>query len=331
MSPPLPQGLSGPPKPPFTPVSASAYFDRIAVWLPSPAGDADLAYLRRHCGHLKRSDRPRHDSVVEKEGEGGHGQVRRRTLTAGGRLLVQRLDLAQPDEAALEWIGRRRGHINALEVAVDFAFPSRRERDLALEYIEEHLVRPRHPRGSPVRFIDYGRKPAKYQSERRLPAATRYDGGRANGVVLKVYPERFQRGDGVLDILHVEMIARDRRAVETFGVHDASDALHFDFATFWQKRFRLAHLDVEKLGRLYRNRVGGKKRRAGPDQRALDERAGSALVKRLNIIDRSGGQWAEYDHHRIPLQTIIDEYRPLRVERALVHVSVEPWLALLSH
>jgi hypothetical protein len=235
--------------------------------------------------------------------------------------------LLQPDHDALKWIVRRGAHVTQVEIAVDFAFASPRKRDGAQAFVEEHFVRPWHPRASPVHYVGSGRKPAKEVDRRRLPGDTHYDAGRRGSSFIKVYGEHYGRKDGLLDIVHIEWTANDRRALRRAGIVDARDLVDFDFVGFWQKHLLLAAVDEEKLGRLFLNRLRGEKARtprrkttgAGRPTFNEDRYVGEALRKRLDIFER----------HSVPIQTLVDMYRALRIERAIVRFDTEPWVRLL--
>jgi hypothetical protein len=171
-------------------------------------------------------------------------------IEAPGARYRQRLDFKQPGDVALQWIaGRPDALINAVEVAADWIFRDRNERDDAADFLHWHLVRRWHPRKAAI-YVHPG------------TARTRYDARRGARNMVVVYTEAFSRVTGECCNVHLEWRANGAQAVRALGIESGRDLLDFDHRGFWEKRLMLVHVDPARLGQYMRNRRNGTRSRA---------------------------------------------------------------------
>jgi len=288
---------------PAAPTAVHAYFDNVQVWLRRPADPTALRFLRKHCGKggIYVDNRP----------------------APFGQGYKQRLELKQPLATALQWLAERDDVlINRVEITLDYIFDSRIDRDRAQEFFHHHRIRRWHSNKQPIwlcRTSNDGNGRGRYSSERVYEieeATTRYDSGRRSRNGTTVYLENHSRVTGELFCLHLEWRANGLRAVQGAGIKSAVDLLEFDHHEFWKKRLLLTDLDIERLGRLFRNRAQGSKSRSTafkPDrgrQINMDRRWGHAIKNSVGS-----------------LQELLHSYRSLvRLERALRPISNSGWL-----
>ena len=277
---------------PIKPSAIHPYFDKIQFWLLKPVDRATIARLRKQCGR-----------------GGLYVENRRARFDARYR---QRVELRQPSDQALRWLARHDDAlINRAEVTIDLVFKSWAERDDAFDFLHRHLVRRWHGKRQQIRV---------YKAEdKRTSGGTRYDAGRwaANRIVF--YREEHSRITGELASLHLEWRLNGLKAVRSAGIESGQDLLEFDHRQFWQKRLLLYEVDCQRLGRLIRNCLSGKRSRVS----AIKQTSGY----RVNIDGRTGET-----HRRVAgtVQELIDSFQRVRervrVKRALSPLSNETLL-----
>jgi hypothetical protein len=287
-----------------TPTAVYPYFDKVQVWLKPPANPNDLEFLRKQCGKggLYADNRP----------------------APFGQGYKQRLELRQPSPEALQWLARRDDvFVNRGEIALDFIFASWTARDEAMEFLDFHLIRRWRSKKQQVRLYragterDHRGRPRPERVDEISDAQTRYDAGRGSRNGITAYLEKHSRVTGELFCLHLEWRANGLRAVQAAGIKSACDLLDFDHHEFWKKRLLLRDIDIEHLGRLFRNRAKLSKSRTP----ALKPDRGGRQIN----VDRYGGQLIKKSVGS--LQELIDTYsRFVRVERALRPISNSVWL-----
>ncbi len=260
------------------PTNSVACFDRVQVWLKAPETARRLAELRRHCGRLHVDNRP----------------------SSFDRAYRQRLELKQPNDAALRWLAAHSdGLVNRLEVALDFVFDTAAERDDAFEFLHRHLVRRWHGKQT-VRAIRGGT--TALLTEEIEQANTRYDGSRAARNVIAFYREDHSRITGEGNCLHLEWRAKGAHAVRQAGVQSVKDLFDFDHRGFWQKRLVLIQVEPERLGRSIRNR--GRLGRGRKDRR--DGQVGQVVLNSVGSV-----------------QELIDRYGRRRIQRAFRPIEID--------
>jgi hypothetical protein len=291
-------------RPTFKPTGIAPYIDKLQAWLKSPADRRTLTKLTRHCGQ--------------------GGLFAKNERAPFGQGYQQRLELRQPSPEALQWLAQRDDVlINRVEIALDYIFESPNTRDEALEFLHFHLIRRWHSKKQKIRLYraskeldSRGNRKAKRVSEIR-EAQTRYDLGRWSKNAITLYTERYSRVTGELFCLHVEWRANVLRAVQAAGIKSAADLLQFDHHAFWKKRLLLVDVDIERLGRLFRN--SARKTRSRTTAFETDWAGRKINNDRCwgGVIVGSVGS----------LQELLDTYRGLvRLHRALRPISNSAWL-----
>jgi hypothetical protein len=210
----------------------------------------------------------------------------------------------------LQWLAQRHDALtNRAEIALDWVFKFRGHRDEVWEFLHRHLVRRWHGKKQEIRF---------YRPKAQTPVVaddgtvgTRYDAGRWAPNVIASYREDHSRITGEVNCLHLEWRLTGVKAMRGAGIESGQDLLGFDHRQFWQKRLLLRNADQERLGRLIRNRVNGRKSRISSVKKSGD----------YFINSRTGGV---YLRSRDTIQELIDEFgRTHRIHRALVPISNE--------
>jgi hypothetical protein len=293
-------------RPTFKPTGVNAYIDKVQVWLKVPADRRTLTKFVQHCGRggMHFEDKP----------------------APFGRGYRQRIELRQPSSEALQWLAERDDVlINRVEIALDYIFDSPSARDEAQEFLHFHLIRRWRSKKQHVRLYraskerdSRGRRKAErvHEIER---AQTRYDAGRWSRNGIAIYTEHHSRITGELYCLHLEWRANGMRAVQAAGIRSAADLLHFDHHEFWRKRLLLFDVDIERLGRLFRNQA--KKTRS---RTPAFKTYWAGLTKNM---DRYSG-WVIVNGVG-SLQELVDTRgRQVRVNRALRPISNSAWLPL---
>ena len=277
------------------PRSIYAYFDKVQIWLRTPADSATIAKWRNECG--------RGGLYAENGLCGFPGDYH------------QRVELRQPSDRLLGWIAQiDHALVNRVEVALDHIFECWADRDDALQYLHQHLVRRWHGKKQRIKI---GRTSEKPTAGTRRPfepvdeiddADTRYDAGRSAPNGIAFYRNDYCRITGELHCLHVEWRAKGVRAVRGIGIQTLADLAAFDHRAFWQERLRLVEVDPERLGRSIRNHHDGGKSRSGDIQTRHwdglryneDLRYGRAVMDSCDsmqeLLDKYG---AQYRIHRI--------------------------------
>ena len=276
------------------PVSIHAYVDKVVVWLRYRVNNAELAWLRRYCGRIRKS------GVKTK----GVYRINRRARFDWR--YVQRLTFCQPQRRVLQWIAARSdGYINQVEVALDYIFKDWRQREWLYDFLSWHLVRNWH---------------SKRQHIRVHPGAgeTRYDGPRQAPNSIKLYKEMYSRITGELHPLHLEWRAFTGRAVRSLGIHSPADLLRFSHHRCWKKRLLLLDVAPERIGRLLRNRRRGGRERSYSRE---DRRDGNIVLRGVNSIQELIDECEGYFNFRRVLVPISNE--GLLPERVVTTVTTE--------
>jgi hypothetical protein len=276
------------PPTPIEPAAIYAYFDKIQFWLLNPFDSKTLTWLRKQCGQ-------------------GGLHVDNKPAKFGARYR-QRIELRQPSKEALSWLAERDDAlINRVEIAVDYVFKSWAERDDFWLFLHRHSARRWHGKNQEIRLIK-----SDSDAGDDVLGGTRYDAGRwaPNGTVF--YPEHHSRITGELHCLHLEWRLNRLKSVCAAGINSGGDLPAFNHRDFWKKRLLLYTVDPERLGRLNRNHLLGKRNRGGP-------------IGQIGRIDRQTGEVIVRAHHAV--QELINTQRLYyRVHRALVSISNETLL-----
>jgi hypothetical protein len=275
-----------------SPIGAHRYFDKIQFWVPKPLDQRTIVWLRGQCGEggLFVADGP----------------------APFGRGFCQRVELRQPSEKALLWLAQRNNAlINRVEITLDLSFKYRADVGEARDFFHQHLVRRWRRKSQEVRVF---RSPPR--DDHPGTGETRYDAGGRAPNRLVIYAEDHTRATGELNCLHVEWRLNGLRAVRAAGIEAGQDVPKFDHRAFWQKRLLLYRVDRPRLGRLYRNRVTGRRRRT-PEISSLGRYA-------YDIESRTGEVCARLCE---TVQELIDKFKPsFRIHRALIRIPNESLL-----
>jgi hypothetical protein len=255
------------------PAAIHPYFDKLQVWIPKPLNASTLASLRDQCGR----------GGIFAENKPARFDARYR----------QRIEFRQPSDRVLRWLMRHQEVlINRAEVAVDYVFNLRMDRDDTFDFLHRHLVRRWHGKNQKIKLVcrdDSNKNGAQILEEPEL-CETRYDAGRAAPNKIVFYRERFSRITGELYCLHLEWHLNGLRAIRAAGIESANDLQEFSHRQFWQRKLLLRKVDPARLDRL----------------------------------TGSGGTST-----RVPstVQEILDQHRATcRIHRALIQISNEPLL-----
>jgi hypothetical protein len=274
------------------PIGIHPYFDKIQFWVCNPLNRNTLTVLERACGR------------------GGIHEDNRRARF--DRQYRQRIELRQPSQRALRWLARHNDVlINRAEITLDLNFKYRADAEEAWDFLHQHLVRRWHRKSQEIRVY---RSPP--HDEDPGAGETRYDarGQAPNRLVL--YAEDHSRVTGELNCIHIEWRVRSPRVIRAIGIELGQDLLEFDHRAFWQKRLLLYAVNRRGLGRLYRNRVTGKRRRT-PEIRRLGRFA-------YDIEGKTGEVCARLYE---TVQELIDRFKPsFRIHRALIRIPNESLL-----
>jgi hypothetical protein len=275
-----------------TPTGAHGYFDKAQFWVCAPLDGPTLKWLQQKCGR---------------------GGVYAVTQPARFNALYrQRLELRQPSVEALIWLATRDDAlINRAEITIDLAFNCLSDRDDAWEFLHRHIVRGWHGKNQEVRIY-------RGEEVRINNIGTRYDADRRAKNKIVFYPEKHSRITGELNCLHLEWHLNGLKAVRAAGIESGQNLPGFNHRAFWQKRLRLYDVDRQRLGRLIRNQIGGKRSRS-PEIMHMGQ-------YRVNIDGRTG-EVLSRAHNTI--QELIDLLKPsYRIHRALVPISNEGLLPI---
>jgi hypothetical protein len=278
---------------PIKPSAIYAYFDKIQFWVLNPLDRKTIATLRRQCGR-------------------GGIYFDNRPARFDGRYR-QRIELGQPKANALGWLA---GHddvlINRVEIAVDFIFKTRVASDEVFEFLHCHFVRRWHGKKQKIKVVheqrgETGTKVPKVVDEID-DGETRYDAYRAPNKIV-FYRNQFSRITGEFNCVHLEWHLNGAEAVRRVGINSGGDLLEFNHREFWQKRLLLFTVDRERLGRLNRNQLSGKRSRGG-------------AIRQTGRINRQTGEAIVRAHYTVQ-ELINTQRRYYRVHRALVPISNE--------
>jgi hypothetical protein len=278
---------------PMKPAAIYAYFDKVQFWVREPIDRQTLAELRTQCGR-------------------GGIFAKKRPARFDGRYR-QRVELRQPTTPAFSWLAQREDAlINRAEITLDLVFNYRAARDENWEFLHQHLVRRWHGKKQEIRI---------FRTEPQTPSVgdgdgiggTRYDAGRSAPNLIALYGDEHSRITGELNCLHLEWRLNRLKAVRRAGIETGRDLLEFDHRQFWQERLLLFTADKERLGRLIRNQLNGRKSRM-----SRIEQVGNY---KINIDKRTGDV---HIRSRDTIQELIDQLGPTyRIHRALVPISSE--------
>jgi hypothetical protein len=270
------------------PIGIYPYFDKIQFWVRKPLDKKVIEWLRKQSGK-------------------GGLFVANQSARFNARFR-QRIELRQSSQRALRWLAQHNDVlINRAEIALDLGFTSRGYMEEAWDFLHQHLVRRWHGKNQEIRVFrstqrgdDAGTGQSRYDASRRAP----------NQLVF--YAEDHTRVTGELNCLHLEWRLNGLKAVRAVGIESGQDLLEFDHRAFWQKRLLLYTVNRQRLGRLLRNRVTGKRRRTPEIHQSgrygydIEGKTGEACVRSFETV-----------------QELIDKMKSFRIHRALVSISNE--------
>jgi hypothetical protein len=172
------------------PIDRYAYIDKIQFWVIDPLDQHTLDLLKAECG------------------KGGLSVSNKRARF--DYRFRQRVQLRQPTEKAFRLLSKRNDVlVNGVEIALDLIFKNWCDRDTAIEFFHEHLVRRWHGSRQEIRVYRHGQlNRAGIDS-----GQCRYDAGRSAPNMIVVYPEPFSRVTGELHCVHIEWRAKGVRAI----------------------------------------------------------------------------------------------------------------------
>jgi hypothetical protein len=281
------------------PVAIYPYIDRITVWVKQPLTNAQIVWLRQHCGKV-------------------HVRNRRADFDY---LLKQRLQLCRPTDEVLRWLSRLPDvYLNYVEIALDWTFPNEFEREDAYEFVSRHFVK-RYHGSQGIRFVR---------------GVTRYTGGPSVPNLFLMYGDLPCRITGEIFCLHLEWRRRRRDNLQRAGIRSIADLLHLDHRAFWQKRLLLAEFNLHKLGGIVRRHFSPQTSK-GPWISYLksgvrwdhDRRSGHTLLVKFgsaqSIIDEFTGQ-CRVGRCIIPLG--VGHLLPPPPVFSMIYTSILPALAL---
>jgi hypothetical protein len=244
------------------------YFDTIKVLSKRPIPEAGLAMLRAHCKHLDVRY---------------HGEWIRPASGKPYQLNIYpwlfRIELHVPDQAALEYLAKRRGlKLTRADLARDFTFDEEEGKHRMLAICEEHFIQPHQRINARISFDNGGMS----------------TGRRNKGRYLTAYADLACRIDGVVDCFHLEYRHLGTQALARLGLHHPRNLRNFNHAGYWtqidQEQYRM--IDKERLGRHHGNRQSGERRHQSDQTpfhgyRSHDRWLGS-LLYRIHASDQFG-------------------------------------------
>lgn len=282
------------------PMAVYPFFDKIQFWVSTPLDPKTLAKLEASCGQ---------------------GSIYAETKPArfNGRLR-QRVELRQPDTRALQWLARHSDTlINRVEIALDYLFDFRVDRENAWHFMHSRLVRRWHGKKQKIRIVR-SRNQEDFDEENNS-IGTRYDASRASPNTIAFYEQTHSRITGEFNCLHLEWRLNKLKAVRRAGIASGQDLLDFDHRRFWEEKLLLFNVDKARLGRLLSNRKKAKKNRKS----RLEQ------LGRNYWIDAELRLGENHVRAHDTLQELIDDLRPLcRISRALVPISNQSLLPARS-
>lgn len=266
------------------------YWDAVQFRTLDPLSSEQVAFVRGHCGSIHVSDEP---------------------MPYRQKLYKHRYQLKQPSDAAFEPFKTRPYLINDGELACDFAFDGWAARQEAHYQLHSHLYRPYHDAKHGTPMYSTGN-------------LNRYDARREARNGMTMYVEDHCRITGELNCEHIEWRIQGAPAMRAKGVSTIEDLIGFDHKAFWARVLaRMYRVDLERLGRLYRN-----KRERTRAKDALREQWGCVGLVNLdlksgNIIAMAYAK-AETGIPNVPItvQDLVDAFGMKFVRRCLVPMPV---------
>jgi hypothetical protein len=253
------------------PVDIVGYVDTLRVWLPTPLSADDYRNVERGCANVQ--------------------PIKQRVDIPSRERYA--LDLQQPTADALRILARRNdATVTRVDAALDWTFNTFQECDDAMELVDRHLVKRHH------RF-EHGTVHVKH---------TRYSGPHRLKNKIVVYPERFSRTTGEVDIpvLHLEYRMLGARALQQNGIGSPADVISLSHRQLWNERLLLYAFDPAHLGRMYWHWQG--KHRRDQDRHI---RIGGILCHGWRVQDVLDKYRTYFDvrkaMHRIPVDHLLPD------------------------
>lgn len=209
------------------PIAAYLYYDKLTIWLLVALTVAELRQLRRLLRGTKAKVR------IKNKPHRFLPQYR------------QRIQLYQPNRAALQFLAGRAQRITQAELSLDQIHINDDNNSRAFDYMHVHFVKDRHGK----------------QVVKLVKGKTRYTGSRNAPNLLVVYSDLHCRITGEIPCLHLDWRVNRTRYLQRIGIGTIGDLLAYDHQRFWQQRLKLYEADLEKVGRAYWNWYRGEHRR----------------------------------------------------------------------
>jgi hypothetical protein len=255
------------------------YFDTIKLLSLRPIPEDALTMLRAHCKHV---DVRRHNEVMHPK-RGKPYQINIHPWRF-------RIELHVPDQAALEYLAKRRGlKLTRADPAQDWTFDDEQAKLDLFNHLAEHFTQPHLKKHKRISFDNGGLS----------------TGIKSKGRYFTFYSSKECRIDGVVDCLHIEGRYLGTEALAQIGLYKPKDLLNFDHAGYWSQieAQQILMIDKERLGRHHANRQSGERRHHSEQTpfygyRSHDRWLGS-LLYRIHAID---------DYGNISVQTFLRNY-----------------------
>jgi hypothetical protein len=176
--------------------------------------------------------------------------------------------------------------INRLDFALDFIVGDYDALDRLDQFIKKRLVKRWHGKQRNIQV-----KATQYSSYKPWPCHQ-----------LVVYPTRRSKITDELCV-HVEWRAKGKPRVESLGIFDLQQLIHFDHREFWKKRLCLEEVDWRMLGKQLLGRGRAKKPLMtdfgfGLGCRDADVRAGQIIARAADISGNGATAQDIHDHCR---------------------------------
>jgi len=214
-------------------LSAYDYIDVVGVWFKRPLSRQQLSWV---------------NSLVARPLYGEPFLRNRRARFDPRYCQYQRWH--QPQHELLQWLAARDDTlINYVEIARDFVPDDEDDAPVMSELFSRSLVQHRHCK----------RETWLYGN------GNGYSGGRYQGLTFGWYGDRGRvskiTGE---EAFHLEARLAGAAVLRRYGIGNATDLLHLDHNAFWERMWErniaLYDIDLEKLGRWYKNKREGTKR-----------------------------------------------------------------------
>jgi hypothetical protein len=267
------------------PLGITSYVDKVQVWLETSLLPMKFHSLASHCRGGLHDVTHHHRKKWDRSGN-----------------YRQCLHLYQPTHKALQFLTTVHGaRFNHLELALDWTFASKQDRDAAHAFVCKHHVKRWHGKQK----LNFHEGITRYTSKKRKVP---------NNFI--IYSDKPCRITGEVLCVHMEWRLTGARTLRRASIGSVRELLNLDLRQFWKQKFILRAVDHRALGRRYNIYLFEKGEQLGPwfgrfasNQTSaydIDALVGAKLARRCGLT-----------------QAVIDRFRTsIDVGRCLVNIPV---------